>query len=229
MSYLDLARGRYSCREFEDRAVEQAVVDAIVEAGRIAPSACNNHPTRVMVLDTPELLEKAAACQPRFARDGSIFGAPLIFLICSVTDDAWVRPYDQMNSSAIDTSIVCDQMMMEATEHGLGTCGYAILSPRWHKSSSICPRASIPIICSSVAIPPTTSPIPSIARPEPFPSPTSFSSRFLGHALKPTLDRSPVRRVLRHYVQGSGFLCCAPRHSHKKGPASCGSFLGTKL
>lgn len=74
MSYLDLARGRYSCREFEDRAVEQAVVDAIVEAGRIAPSACNNHPARVMVLDTPELLEKAAACQPRFARDGSIFG-----------------------------------------------------------------------------------------------------------------------------------------------------------
>lgn len=53
MGYLDLARGRYSCREFEDRAVEQAVVDAIVEAGRIAPSACNNHPSRVMVLDTP--------------------------------------------------------------------------------------------------------------------------------------------------------------------------------
>ena len=50
MSYLDLARGRYSCREFENRSVEQAVVDAIVEAGRIAPSACNNHPTRVMVL-----------------------------------------------------------------------------------------------------------------------------------------------------------------------------------
>lgn len=129
MGYLDLARGRYSCREFEDRAVEQAVVDAIVEAGRIAPSACNNHPAHVMVLDTPELLEKAAACQPRFARDGSIFGAPLIFLICSVTDDAWVRPYDQMNSSAIDTSIVCDQMMMEAEEQGLGTCWVCHFKP----------------------------------------------------------------------------------------------------
>lgn len=169
MSYLDLARGRYSCREFEDRAVEQAVVDAIVEAGRIAPSACNNHPTRVMVLDTPELLEKAAACQPRFARDGSIFGAPLVFLICSVTDDAWVRPYDQMNSSEIDTSIVCDQMMMEATEQGTGTCWVCHLSPRWHRSSSTCPRASIPITCSSADILPTTSPIPSIARPVPFP------------------------------------------------------------
>lgn len=169
MSYLDLARGRYSCREFEDRAVEQAVVDAIVEAGRIAPSACNNHPSRVMVVDTPELLEKAAACQPRFARDGSIFGAPLIFLICSVTEDAWVRPYDQMNSSEIDTSIVCDQMMMEATEQGLGTCWVCHLSPRWHRSSSTCPRASIPITCSSADILPTTSPIPSIARPRTIP------------------------------------------------------------
>ena len=129
MSYLDLARSRYSCRLFEDRSVEQAVVDAIVEAGRIAPSACNNHPSRVMVLDTPELLEKAAACQPRFARDGSIFGAPLIFLICGVTDNAWVRPYDQMNSSAIDTSIVCDQMMMEAEEQGLGTCWVCHFKP----------------------------------------------------------------------------------------------------
>lgn len=224
MSYLDLARGRYSCRSFEDRPVEQSVVDAIVEAGRIAPSACNNHPTRVMVLDTPELLEKAAACQPRFARDGSIFGAPLVFLICSVTDDAWVRPYDQMNSSEIDTSIVCDQMMMEATEQGLGTCWVCHLSLRWQRSSSICPRASIPITCSSVAIPPTTSPIPSIARPAPFPSPTSSSSRFLGHALKPTLDRSPVRRVLRHYVQGSVFYVTHPGTVIKKDPQAAGPF-----
>ncbi len=224
MSYLDLARGRYSCREFEDRAVEQAVVDAIVETGRIAPSACNNHPTRVMVLDTPELLEKAAACQPRFARDGSIFGAPLIFLICSVTEDAWVRPYDQMNSSEIDTSIVCDQMMMEATEQGLGTCWVAILSLRWHRSSSTCPRASIPITCSSVAILPTTSPIPSIARPAPFPSPTSSSSRFLGHASKPTFYRSPVRRAPRHYVQGSVFYVARPGTVIKKDPQAAGPF-----
>ena len=181
MAYLDLARGRYSCRLFENRSVEQAVVDAIVETGRIAPSACNNHPSRVMVLDTPELLEKAAVCQPRFARDGSIFGAPLIFLICSVTDDAWVRPYDQMNSSAIDTSIVCDQMMMEAEEQGLGTCWVCHFKPELalglhHHLIATYPRASIPITCSSVAILPTTSPIPSIARPVPFPSPTSSSS-----------------------------------------------------
>ncbi len=178
MSYLDLARGRYSCRSFEDRPVEQSVVDAIVEAGRIAPSACNNHPARVMVLDTPELLEKAAACQPRFARDGSIFGAPLVFLICSVTDDAWVRPYDQMNSSEIDTSIVCDQMMMEATEQGLGTCWVCHFKPEVAQEQFNLPKGVYPyhmLVCGY--------PADHIADPEhreaaPFPSPTSSSSSF---------------------------------------------------
>ena len=129
MSFAELSRSRFSCRHFEKRAVEAEKVAVIVEAGRIAPSACNRHPSRVKVLDTPELLEHAAACQPRFARDGSIFGAPLIFLVCSVTEDAWVRPYDQMNSSEIDTSIVCDQMMMQAEELGLGTCWVCHFKP----------------------------------------------------------------------------------------------------
>lgn len=83
-----------------------------------------------MVLDTPELLEKAAACQPRFARDGSIFGAPLVFLICSVTDDAWVRPYDQM--------------MMEATEQGLGTCWVCHFKPEVAQEQFNLPKGVYP-------------------------------------------------------------------------------------
>ena len=228
MSYLDLARSRYSCREFENRSVEQAVVDAIVEAGRIAPSACNNHPARVMVLDTPELLEKAAACQPRFARDGSIFGAPLVFLICSVTDDAWVRPYDQMNSSEIDTSIVCDQMMMEATEQGLGTCWVCHFKPEVAEEQFNLPKGVYPyhmLVCGY--------PADHIADPEhrearTIPLPNFLLKYFLAHALKPTFCRSPICRVLRTMCRARFFMLRAP-HSHKKGPASCGSFLGTKL
>ena len=53
MSYSELTRARYSCRSYEDRAVEPEKLSAILEAGRIAPSACNKHPTRVLVCDTP--------------------------------------------------------------------------------------------------------------------------------------------------------------------------------
>lgn len=129
MSFADLTLARYSCRKYEKREVEREKLDAILEAGRRAPTAHNKHPVRVLVCDTPELLEKAAACQPRFEKDGSIFGAPVVLLVCAVVDDVWVRPYDQMSADTIDSSIVCDQMMMQATELGLGTCWVCHFSP----------------------------------------------------------------------------------------------------
>ncbi len=129
MSFADLCQARYSCRHYTDAPVEPEKLEAILEAGRLAPSAVNKHPTRVLVCNTDELRKKAAACQPRFDRDGSIFGAPVVLLVCAVRDDAWVRPYDQMNSSQIDSSIVCDEMMMQATELGLGTCWVCHFSP----------------------------------------------------------------------------------------------------
>ena len=122
MSFADLTRARYSCRSYEDRAIEPEKLAAVVEAGRIAPSAHNNHPTRIVICDTPELKEKAAHAANRFAKDGSVFGAPVVILACARTEDAWVRRNDGMNSSLIDTSIVVDEMMMQATELGLGTC-----------------------------------------------------------------------------------------------------------
>lgn len=129
MSFADLTRERYSCRHFTEESVEPAQLAAILEAGRIAPSACNKHPTRVLVCDTPERREAAAAAQPRFERDGSVFGAPAVLVVCAVEEDAWVRRADGMSAAAIDTAIVCDQMMMQATELGLGTCWVCAFDP----------------------------------------------------------------------------------------------------
>ena len=129
MSFADLTRARFSCRQYEDRAVEPEKLQAILEAGRIAPSACNNHPSRVIVCDTPELRDKAGVASGRFHRDGSVFGAPLVLLVCAKTDVAWVRKFDGMDACEIDTSIVVDQMMMQATELGLGTCWVCHFDP----------------------------------------------------------------------------------------------------
>ena len=129
MTFADLTRARYSCRHFTDEPVSDAHREAILEAGRIAPSACNKHPTRVLVCDTPETRAAAASAQPRFERDGSVFGAPLVLVVCGIEADAWVRRADGLNSASIDTAIVCDQMMMQATELGLGTCWVCAFDP----------------------------------------------------------------------------------------------------
>lgn len=130
MSFADLTRSRYSCRHYEDRAVEPEKLAAILEAGRIAPSACNNHPTRVLVCDTPALRERACTAAGRFGRNGSVFGAPLVLVVCEQLDTAWVRKYDLMSSANIDTSIVVDQMMMQAESLGLHTCWVCHFDPR---------------------------------------------------------------------------------------------------
>lgn len=130
MAFAELTRARYSCRSYEDRVVEAEKLAAILEAGRIAPSACNKHPTRVLVCDTPELRERAAAAAHSFAREGSVFGAPLVLVVCEKLDTAWVRKYDNMESGDIDSAIVVDQMMMQAEDLGLSTCWVCHFDPR---------------------------------------------------------------------------------------------------
>ena len=49
MSFLELAKKRYSVRKFSDKKVEKEKLDLILEAGRIAPTAHNNQPQRIIV------------------------------------------------------------------------------------------------------------------------------------------------------------------------------------
>ena len=49
-----------------------------------------------------------------------------------------------MNSSEIDTSIVCDQMMMEATEQGLGTCWVCHFKPEVAQEQFNLPKGVYP-------------------------------------------------------------------------------------
>ncbi len=156
MSFIDLARKRYSCRAYEDQPIEQDRLDLILEAGRIAPSAHNNHPTRVIVCDTPELRAKAAKAAYRFERNGSVFGAPVVFIACAITGDAWIRRGDEMNSSLIDTSIVVDHMMMQATELGLGTCWVCMFDPEIARKEFNMPEGILPVSMLTVGYPADT-------------------------------------------------------------------------
>ena len=64
MDFLELAKERYSVRKFSDKKVEREKLDAILEAGRCAPTAVNYQPQRVLVLESPEALEKLKGCTP---------------------------------------------------------------------------------------------------------------------------------------------------------------------
>ena len=115
MEYGQLIRDRYSVRQFSDRTVEDEKLAAILEAARVAPTAVNKQPQRILVLRSADGMEKLKTCTPY------TFNAPMALIVCRRKDEAWVRPYDGDNSGVIDASIVGTHIMPAAHDLGLGT------------------------------------------------------------------------------------------------------------
>ena len=113
--FLELAENRYSVRSYSDRPIEKEKMDRVLRAGQVAPTAVNMQPQRVFVLRSPEALEKAKKVT-RFT-----FGAPVILLICSDKDRAFVMK-DGQYMGTVDATISVTHMMLEAFAEGLGTC-----------------------------------------------------------------------------------------------------------
>ena len=62
MELLQLMEERYSVRSFADKPVEDEKIEAILQAGRLAPTACNNQPQKVLVLESAESLALWRKC-----------------------------------------------------------------------------------------------------------------------------------------------------------------------
>lgn len=122
MDFMDLAKKRYSVRNYQDREVEEEKLLKILEAGRVAPTAANFQPHHLLVIREKEGLEK-------LKHSANIFEAPLAIIICGDMSEVWKRPYDGKHVLDIDTSIVTDHMMLEATELGLGTIWVCYMKP----------------------------------------------------------------------------------------------------
>ncbi len=114
MDFLEFLKARCSVRGYTDHTVEDDKLDAILEAGRFAPTAANLQPQSVIVVKSKEGLEK-------ISQAANIYGAPLAIIVCADKTKAWKRPYDGKITTDIDASIVTDHMMLEATSLGLGS------------------------------------------------------------------------------------------------------------
>ena len=112
MSFIQLAEERFSVRKFSARAVEQEKLEAILRAGQIAPTACNNQPQRFYVLKSRDALNKAAKLT-------HTYNAPVVILVCYVESDAWHNPRDGFCSGDMDASIAASSMMFEAEDLGV--------------------------------------------------------------------------------------------------------------
>lgn len=122
MDFLQLAKKRYSVRRYETRPVEKEKLDRILEAGRVAPTGANRQPHRLIVVQEASGLE-------RLKKAANVYGAPLAIIVCADHSVSWKRHYDGKDVADIDSAIVTDHMMLEATELGLGTLWVCHFNP----------------------------------------------------------------------------------------------------
>ena len=125
MNFLEIANARQSCRSYdESRPVEQEKLDAVLEALRLAPSACNGQPYMVTVCRGDAAKAVASACQGmgmnKFASQAPVM---LVLSEKSYVRTAAVGAKVKKNDyRSIDIGIAAAYLTAEATAQGLGTC-----------------------------------------------------------------------------------------------------------
>ena len=115
MEVLQLMKQRCSVRKFEQRPIEREKLMYVLEAARVAPSACNFQPWRFLVLEDRALIGRIS---PVWVKASN---APVVIVACGDHKQAW-RRRDGKDHCDIDLAIAVDHMTLAAAEVGLGTC-----------------------------------------------------------------------------------------------------------
>lgn len=117
MSFLELAKKRYSVRVYKDIPVEKEKLYQVLEAGRLAPSAVNYQPLHFIVVTEENLKSRIIEAYPKewFKK------VPAIIIICGDHSKSWKRK-DGKDHCDIDAAIAVDHMTLAAADLGLGTC-----------------------------------------------------------------------------------------------------------
>ena len=124
MTFSELIRTRYSVRAYKPDPVEDDVLQQVLEAARLAPTAANRQPFQLLVIHTAGREEELRRI---YHRDWFV-QAPLVICACGVPTQSWVRG-DGKKTTDVDVAIVMDHLILAATELGLGTCWVAAFDP----------------------------------------------------------------------------------------------------
>ena len=111
-AFMRILESRYSCHAFSNYPVSEAKLNMILEAGRMAPSAMNNQPTRIFVVKSEEALARLRTVH-------HCYGAPMVLIVGCRNDEAWVRESDGVNAAKTDAAILLTHLMLTATDAGL--------------------------------------------------------------------------------------------------------------
>ena len=125
MNFLEIAQARQSCRKYDtQRPVEQEKLDAILEAVRLAPSACNSQPYHLTVC-RGSAAKAVAAATKGMGLNGFADQAPVLIVLSEMPYNSTAALGAKMKGNdyrSIDIGIAAAYLTAEAAAQGLGTC-----------------------------------------------------------------------------------------------------------
>ncbi len=111
MEFEKVIRERFSARKFKDELISDELVNKILEAGNLAPTAKNNQPQKIYVVKSKEGLDKIDKASP------CRYNAPVCLIVASDKNIAWSK--ENYSTYEMDACIVATHMMLEVTNIGV--------------------------------------------------------------------------------------------------------------
>ena len=125
MNFMEIAKTRQSCRAYDEaRIVEREKLDAILEAARLAPSACNGQPYHFTVCKG-DLAKEVAKATQGLGMNKFAVQAPVLIVVSEmpyVKSAAMGAKVKNNDYRSIDIGITTAYLTAEAAAQGLGTC-----------------------------------------------------------------------------------------------------------
>jgi nitroreductase len=127
LEMLELIKKRQSDRSYNSKVVEKDVLDRVIEAGRMAPSACNAQPWKFIVVEDPGLLDQlaTAASAKLLGMNSFVSQAPVQIVVIREKANMSSRigaTIKNKDYSLIDIGIASENICLQAAAEGLGSC-----------------------------------------------------------------------------------------------------------
>ena len=123
MDFKEVIANRYSCKKYSGRMPEAEKITAILEAGRLAPTAKNLQEQHIYVLQSEESLKKLDSVTP------CRYGAPVVLVVAFDKNNVFTYPGEKRDSGVEDATIVATQMILAAANEGVDSCWINFFDP----------------------------------------------------------------------------------------------------
>lgn len=123
MEFKEVVKNRFSCKKYSDRQVEAHKLEAILNAGRLAPTAKNLQEQHIYVVQSADVLAGIDTLTP------CRYGAPVVLVVAFDKNNVFTYPGGKRDSGVEDASIVATHMILAAADEGLNSCWINFFDP----------------------------------------------------------------------------------------------------